>query len=249
MDIYKYKSTPFVIKEASLKDSYVQGYFSTFDILDSDGDIGRKGMFKKTIEERGPKATHPRIKYFLNHSPYQVPGVIKELEEDNVGLAYGAAIGSHNLGVDYIKMIQSGIITEHSYGYQIVKENRTSAGNELLQAIMWEGSGLTAWGANQFTPVTGYSKSLTRDEQFEKYSKRIKDLEKFCRHTDATDETIEIILIEVKQLSQVILDLTNTTPAVVETPEPGKQADDQAKALFERINKSANNIIKNYNLS
>jgi hypothetical protein len=45
----------------------------------------------------------------------------------------------------------------------------------------------------------------------------MKALETFCRNTDATDETIELLLIEVKQLAQIIA--TQQEEQVSETTE------------------------------
>jgi hypothetical protein len=59
----------------------------------------------------------------------------------------------------------------------------------------------------------------------EKVEQRMKALEAFCRNSDATDETIELLLIEAKQLSQLLIDITakEITLPVIETTEP-KQA-------------------------
>lgn len=211
----------------SVKDRTVSGYFSTFDILDSDGDIGRKGMFKKTVEQLGPKSSHPRIKHLIDHDISQVPGVIRELGEDNIGLAYVSAIGTHDLGVDFLKMAESGIITEHSYGYRTVRQQKTAAGNELLEVKLWEGSSMKSWGANAYTPITGI-KGETKEALLERVDRRVKCLEKFCRNTDATDETIELLLLEVKQLNQCIIDLTSSTPAAEEAPEPQTRVDNES---------------------
>jgi HK97 family phage prohead protease len=240
--IYGYKSIPAKFEDVDTRSGIVKGYFNTFDVKDSDGDITRKGAFLKSIQENGPKSAHPRIKYFLNHDPLQVPGVIKELDEDNVGLLYVAHTGTHDLGVDYLKMVESGIITEHSIGYQNVKggQKMTAEGNNLLQVKLKEGSGLTAWGANQFTPITVHGKSETKEQLTERLQKRIGLVEKFCRNTDATDETIQTLLIEIKQMSQYILDLSST-PAVEQTPEPQKN---DAIGLLLLKTKIINNSIK-----
>jgi HK97 family phage prohead protease len=84
--IYQYKAISFDIKDIDSKEGIVKGYFSAFNVKDSDGDIIVPGAFKKSIEERGPKSTQPRIKWFIDHDPTQVPGVLKDLFEDDYGL-------------------------------------------------------------------------------------------------------------------------------------------------------------------
>ena len=51
---------------------------------------------------------------------------------------------------------------------------------------------------------------------------RLKALEKFVKSSDASDETIELLILEIKQLNQVIDDLVRTQPS---TPEPANQND------------------------
>jgi hypothetical protein len=64
---------------------------------------------------------------------------------------------------------------------------------------------LTAWGANEHTPLMGM-KSLNANVD------RLKALEKFVKSSDASDETIELLILEIKQLNQVIDDLVRTQP-------------------------------------
>lgn len=235
---YKYKAIPTRVKDVDLKSGQVAGYFNTFNVKDSDGDITRPGAFTKTFAERGPSSVHPRIKYLMNHNITQVPGKLDRLEEDSTGGFYIADIGTHALGKDYALMIESGIITEHSFGFETLQEKMTSEGNNLLELRVWEISGLTAWGANQFTPIVAYAKSQDKLEAAQKADKRIKDIEKFVKNTTATDETIELLLIEIKQLTQYIVDLTNSTKAADEAPKPQEQ---DFSGLIAQMNLLTNN--------
>jgi HK97 family phage prohead protease len=225
--IYQYKNLSFELKDIDKKEGIVKGYFSAFNVKDSDGDVILPGAFKKSIEERGPNSTRPRIKWFVDHDPTQVPGVLKELYEDGYGLGYVGKTGTHALGVDFIKMAESGIITEHSHGFRTIKEEKREDANYMLDLYLMEGSSLKAWGANQYTPLTGV-KSEIKAEQI---AERIKRLEKFCKNTDATDECIEGLLIEIKQLSQLLINsLTaslSTTPAAEKAQEPEKETQEK----------------------
>jgi len=122
--IYQYKSLAGEIKSVDVSKRTVSGYFSAFDKVDSYGDVVRKGAFAKTIMEQGPNSTQPRIKHLLNHDVSQPIGKIIELKEDNYGLFYVSEIGTHSLGEDFLKMVDSGLITEHSIGYQTIKYNK-----------------------------------------------------------------------------------------------------------------------------
>lgn len=228
--IYQYKDDMLLaeITDTDAKQGIVTGYFSKFNNVDGDGDIIRRGAFTKTIAEQGPGSKQPRIKHLLNHDPSQPLGVLKSLVEDDYGLAYESQIGSHELGEDFIKMIESGLITEHSIGFQIVKRNRVQswedyqanpAGGqfEITEVKLYEGSSLTAWGANPMTPIT----SLKSGFDVDLFSARIMAIEKFCRNTTATDETIQMLLMHSKQLAQYIVDMKGTVPEKSTQPQTG----------------------------
>lgn len=225
--IYTYKNLSLEIKDVNKKEGIVTGYFSAFDSIDSDGDIIRAGAFQKSISENGPESMKPRIKHLLNHDPSKPLGVILSLKEDSYGLMYTSKVGTHALGQDFIKMVESDLVKEHSIGFKTIRESKNTkeSYNELLELKLYEGSSLTAWGANENTPLLGLKSNL------DSLNERIKSFEKFARNTDATDETIEFCLLEIKQLAALVESI-KSTQAVVETPAP---VEDEAKKLKEAI--------------
>ncbi len=223
---YKTGSINASIKDIDGKKGIVTGYFSSFDNVDSDGDIIRKGAFAKSILEWGPTSSQPRIKHLMNHNSSQPLGKITSLCEDAKGLCYESQIGTHTLGMDFLKMVESNLISEHSIGYQTMKRNQlqdfegymknpNGGWYELTDLKLYEGSSLTAWGANPNTPLTGM-KNENPETKIQAIINRQKNIEKFCSNSTASDETIQLLLIENKQLSQIIIELTeqvkDTTP-------------------------------------
>jgi hypothetical protein len=95
---------------------------------------------------------------------------------------------------------------------------------ELTDIILFEGSSLTAWGANEHTPLMGM-KSLSANVD------RLKALEKFVKSSDASDETIELLILEIKQLNQVIADMQGTPPAVEVPAYPTMNVSDLKNAF------------------
>lgn len=190
--IYSKKYISSDIKDVDVKEGIVTGYFSNFNTLDSDGDIIREGAFKQSIQEWYPKG---RVKHLLNHQVHKPLGKLISLKEDSIGLYYESKIGSHTLGQDFLKMAESGLVTEHSIGFRTLQEKKSDLGNEITHVQLYEGSSLTGWGANENTPLMGI-KSLSKEILFD----RLKSFEQFVRKTDATDETIELCLIHIKQL-------------------------------------------------
>jgi len=238
-DIYSYKdfhiSTPIQIKDVDGKKGIVTGYFANFDSLDSDGDVIKSGAFARSIANSGPSSAKPRIKHLLNHDASKPLGVITMLKEDNKGLYYESKLGSHSLGMDFIKMVESNLISEHSIGYQTKKFNQITSWEdykegdvrrELTELKLWEGSSLTAWGANPNTPVTG----LKNEIEINKLINQAEAIEKFCSESKATDETIETLLIYNKQLLKVITDLKSTRPS--DDTDPDDHNDEPADSVI-----------------
>lgn len=229
--IYNYKSFEGNVKDVDSKQGIVSGYFSAFGMVDSDGDIMMPGAFKRSIQDWGPEAKG-RVKHLLNHDPSQPLGKILELKEDSYGLFYRSQVGSHRLGQDFIKMVESDLIGEHSIGFRILREQKAAEANEIHEVMLFEGSSLTAWGANEYTPILGIKSS----EQVGKMQEQIKSFEKFIRNSDVTDETIELCLIKVRQLAQTI-EKASSTKAVEETPEQQKNNEEFEQSLISILNK------------
>jgi uncharacterized protein len=216
-NIIQYKSfADFAVKDVDTSGRTLVQAFTRYHVKDSDEDIGRPGMFTKTWSEN-----FQRIKHILNHDITKPVGRPEKLWEDNEYAYMKSKIGTHILGDDFIKMADSGLITEASYGYNVIRENKTNEGNELLEVKLWEISSLTGWGANQYTPIISLQKGVQKADALSKMVERMKALEKFCKDSDATDETIQLLLIETKQLQQHIIDIsTSSTPAAEQAPEP-----------------------------
>lgn len=226
------------IKDIDQRKGIITGYFAHFNNEDSDGDTILKGAFTKTIQSQGPQSSRPRIKMLRNHSIYEPVGTLQVLNEDMSGLYYEGQPGGHAIGQDTIKMIDSGLITEHSIGYETVKKQvinpdaRWEDRKQILQELkLWEGSLLTGWGANEMTggPVI---KSMGTEFFIKTISDRQAALEKFCRNSNATDETIEMLQLECKQLSKIILDLLQDTTKPDPSTLPDKKGADETIQNF-----------------
>ena len=231
--IYNYKSFDLQVKDVDAKSGVVAGYFSAFGMVDSDGDIIMPGAFKRSIQDWGPEGKQ-RIKHLLNHNPSQPLGKPYVLKEDNYGLYYESKIGTHQLGKDFIKMVESGLIGEHSIGFKTLREQKGSEANEIFDVMLFEGSSLTAWGANENTPLIG----MKGMKNIEKIQDQIKAFEKFIRDSDVSDETIDLCLIKVKQLAQTVEQMQTSSTLAAEAPM--QQKDDNAEfeqSLISIINK------------
>lgn len=213
------------IEDLDIKRRLVKVRYTAFDNEDSDGDIGTKGMTLKSVAESGPKSAQPRIKHFLNHDITQPLGVPQEMWEDNQGAIATSLIGTHAGGSDFLEKVDSGIITEHSYGLLPVRRDKSNP-KRMLEVKVFEFSSLDAWGANPLTPILSTGKSMTKTDEIQHWTNKIAALEKHVRNSTAPDELLEGMLIEIKCISQRLIDLITTTPAVDKTQAaPGTQED------------------------
>jgi HK97 family phage prohead protease len=187
-------------QDADMKQGIVSGYFAMFGNKDLDGDVIERGAFTKTIQERGPNGKK-LIKYLLDHDSKKSVALITNLEEDMKGLRYEAKIGTHSLGVDFMKMVESGLINQHSFGFSVPKDKQyfdgTKKANVIKEVIMYEGSAVQFLGAN---PETTFIDLKSETDAFE-YLDR---LEKFVRTSDATDETLVKLEERLKSLYEIL---------------------------------------------
>lgn len=211
-------------QDTDLKKGIVTGYFAMFGNKDLDGDIIERGAFTKTIQERGPQGKK-LIKYLLDHKSDQAVARIDMLEEDMKGLRYEATIGTHSLGVDFMKMIESGLINQHSFGFSVIKEDydQQSKANRIKEIKMYEGSAIQFLGAN---PETTFIDLKSESDAFEYLSL----LEKFVRTSDATDETLKKLENRLKSLQELLKPQISTSNDT--------EADLDTKSIIELINKS-----------
>ena len=150
------------VKDVDPKGRTVTGYFSSFNTLDSDGDIIRPGAYAKTIREWGPDGAN-RIWHLDQHRVNQRVNKVSKLEEDASGLYFETVFPDTQLANDLLTLYACGAISEHSVGIMFmqaspidlaVEGGGTTRAMEVTEVKMWEGSTVT-WGANALTPATG----------------------------------------------------------------------------------------------
>jgi HK97 family phage prohead protease len=215
--MFQTKDCGLSIKDLDTTKGEVLLYASAFDNVDSDGDIIKKGAFTKTIKENGLEGAN-RIKHLFQHNVWNIIGKPLSMEQDNKGLLIKSFVSDIKNG-DYRKMYEQGLITEHSIGYITVKEASNGSANLISEVILKEYSSVT-WGANANTPVVGM-KSEQKQDLLEKANARMEKLAKAFRHGSFTDETFEVLEIELKQVQAVYNSLVthkSETPLIDNEP-------------------------------
>ena len=207
---YGVKSLSLDIKDVDESSRIVKGYLSSFNTLDSDNDIIRKGAFKKSLQERGIDASSNRkIAHLRNHDWEQQIGLFKELKEDDFGLYFVSELGRSTKGNDALLDYQDGILREHSIGFNYVKdkikhvEDDSEAGGyfDIVEVKLWEGSGVT-FGANEFTPTLEANKSILDSDYLAKLNADMDSIVKALKNGKGTDDRLESLEMRLKQIQQ-----------------------------------------------
>lgn len=214
-----YKNSSLAFKDVDVKEGVVSGYFASFDQEpDTDGDIIVPGAFSKTVRERGPQGKGT-IRHLMDHDLKKSVAKIQELYEDAKGLAYVSKAGRHTNGRDFLLMVEDELITEHSFGFKTIKQNKGDGGwNYLREVSMWEGSSMQSWGANPNTPITGV-KSL--QDILDHYDRLYKAL----KNGTYSDETMLQLQERHNQISEFIK-TTQPNAEKSETTVPSEKGED-----------------------
>lgn len=223
---YQVKNISAEVKDVSLKNRTVEGYFSVFNVEDSDGDIIKPGAFAKTIAENGPEGKN-RILHLWQHNPTQPLSKPNELKEDDKGLFFVSKISDTTWGTDALKLYKDGVIEEHSIGFNTVKSHWSDddEANIITEVKLWEGSSVT-WGANEFARVTdmkGNKESIL--DQYETLSKAYYS-------GDYTDATFRIIEAQKAHLERILKKALDTSEPVPATPDRAAEVE----SLFKQYN-------------
>jgi HK97 family phage prohead protease len=145
---------PGKVEDVDVSKRMVKGYFSAFNNIDAHKDRILPGAFKKTVVENGPLGTG-RVKFLRDHNPAMPVGPLKELAEDSFGLMFVAQLNDTAAGKDLAVLYDTGEITEHSIGFELLKggylENE-DGGLDIKEVRLWEGSAVL-WAANQLAKL------------------------------------------------------------------------------------------------
>ena len=210
---YGVKTIDVKISDVDLKSRQVKGYFASFNTLDSDRDVIRKGAFAKSIQDNGVNSSGNRkIAHLRNHDWEHQIGALKELGEDDRGLFFVSTLGKSTKGNDALLDYQDGILREHSVGFNYIADKmkfieessfHVDGHWEINEVKLWEGSGVT-FGANSLTPVIDVAKGLLdNDYTLKKINELTIVLEKALTSGKGTDErliNIEQLFAQLKQL-------------------------------------------------
>lgn len=232
----------FAVKDVDMTKRTVDVVLNTMNFLDSDMDMILPGAAKRSLKERGVDSNSvAKIKYLKDHDMNQSIGKWTELSEKEINykgqnltvLSGSVYLPETTKGQDQLIDYQSGIIDNHSIGFQyenikcIEKEAHGNSqqwetlcdqminpdalgGKDYFFAVkeinLFEGSSV-AFGANSLTPYLG-SKSGDKVGIKCRLFDRIKLLHNALKEGKQSDERMYDFELQIKQLYQLIDELT-----------------------------------------
>lgn len=174
------------IVDVDVKSRKVSGYLSSFDTVDSDGDIFQKTAYDKTIAERKDQI------FFLQQHDWSRPlGKFDELKADDTGLYFVGNVINTTYGEDQLKLYEAGVVAQHSVGFVTIKSEKKGNNPRLIQEVkLYEGSAVTL-GANSNTPYLGIK---TSQKDIKSQISKIMNVLKSGNLTDETFMQLELAL-------------------------------------------------------
>jgi len=141
-------------------DGRFQAYASTFDVVDSYGDMVVKGAFEDSLKEYGTKGDG--IPLYWRHrmdDPFMLIGKTVEAREDERGLWVDCTLLETNNAKQVHALLKAGLVRQMSFAYDIVEaawvERKPEDGGsyyELRKLLIHEVS-VVPVGANQETEI------------------------------------------------------------------------------------------------
>lgn len=221
----EFKNINAEVKDVDIASRTVSGYLSKFGNIDHHNDIMQKGAFSKSINER------PSDIYFLYQHDWSKPlqKGFNVLKEDDNGLYFEAKIVDTSYGLDAIKLYDSGVLAQHSVGFETIKSNHSAGKPRVITEVkLWEGSAVTM-AANPEAVFMGF-KSLTINEIKDQTSKILKLL----RNGTLTDDTFIQLELALKMLQTKSFELGKQHSIKAEEPTIVTQGN--YEPLFNKIN-------------
>lgn len=247
-----YKSADNSVLDVDDKSRVVKNVLNRTEYLDSANDIITKNAFTKTIAERGPKGKN-LIYHLTDHQLgfKNVIGKFSDIYMDGDNLVGVTNIPNTTLGNDMLEMYKTGIVNQHSIGYNSIQEGKqkTKDGeiNYIKEVRLLEGSAVL-FGCNDATPNLSVGKSLTnlsikeKESVFKNLIDRLEDLDKVLSKGKLSDETCELLQLNVYQIHDTLTKLfvENLNPSAEEAIDPKEddttQFNDEVKKTLLLLN-------------
>lgn len=186
---------------------------AVYNSIDRMGDISTKGMFTKSWSEKKD------IDFLFNHDESEIVGTVLRTFEDEHKAYTEVKFGNWKLGDDVMEMAEAGVLRGASFGYVTEKKEYIDVKGRKVRKLKEvrheETSLLTKIPAHPGAGLVSLTKSVELDGYIRELKAHLDTMENFCRNTNASDQSIKAILVEIKQAKEIIslYDTVDTQPA------------------------------------
>jgi len=240
MKQYQCKQVKNDVEDVDMESRKVKAVWARMGNVDLDNDIIAPGAFTRTIEQRGPKGKN-LVWSLIDHKASLKSAIGKPSElyvEGDMLIAVTPIIDSE-AGDDILKFYQAKLINQHSIGFSTIKSDSTTEGvRTITELMLYEGSAVL-WAANPETPTIAMYKGMEPEKVKETLIGRLDSLYKAFRHGTFTDETFQLLELEIKQIQTAISELTTQPDAAKQSLDPVEDN----KVVFDAL-KQLNNTFK-----
>lgn len=209
---------------------------AVYTSIDKVGDISHKGMAAKSWNEKKPG-------FYINHDNNKIPGYTIRTFEDNEGGYTEVKFGNWTLGNDALEMADAGLFTGASYGYVTIKKDYTEVKGRKIRNLReikhLETSILTVEAAHPEAGIITLNKCFDdlgnedpsamlqfNDEQIQSMKAYVEQLDKYCRKSRASDDTIQALQKHLTEYKQIISDYDTAITQLATEPNA---SDDEVK--------------------
>lgn len=180
--------------------------FSHIGNVDRDNDIITAGAFSRTFAAKGPTGTN-EIWHLLDHGWRISDSALSKYTELGIegNYAYGVAPYIDTFAWREIAwpLYEAGQITQHSFGFRIVKASRPDDNSPRIieEVEMFEGSAVL-WGANPETPTMDVVKNFIKQKE-ESIEDRVKWILKCLKDGRYSGENESLLTLDLMQLTAI----------------------------------------------
>jgi uncharacterized protein len=192
-----------LIKDIDIQGRRVIFAFAKFNVYDEHKDYTFPGAFAKTIVERGPQGKDV-IKHLYNHNKTVLTpiGKLQRLWEDDE-FAYAESILLKNQTAnDVLDGYEKGTLKEHSYwGKGIITHPNSFGGKNLKEIKLNEVSTVLFPAQEEALLMKGDADGIAQ------VIERVDNLNEYLRKSNASDDFLETIELEVSRVSELLKSL------------------------------------------
>ena len=190
-----------IIKDIDSQKREVVFAYAKFD-YDSDNDLTIKGAFDKTVIESGPTGAN-RIRHVWNHDRKDLPiGTVKEMWRDEEYAYVRSEILSNQKANDVWDAYNKQAINEHSYWGKSFNTGVNERGGKLIKEVKLFEVSSVLWGAQENAKLLEMIKSGVKPESC--ITQYFDDLLKYVKNSNASDEFLEVLEIELLKGKEII---------------------------------------------